>query len=368
MKKSILFFIFDMGNGGAEKVLTSLVTFLDPEKYDITVQTLFDYGVNRKFLPKHVKYRTFFHHRRFPAVTYVLRMFSPEFLFKTIIRRKYDVMIAYLENITTRIMSGCPREGVRKIAWVHNQRINPIPYRSDEEQRRAYESFDKVVFVSEYARQAFKKNFPTYNIDTAVVYNTLDIDMIKRLANEEIDIKLDKNIINLFSVGRLIENKGYVRLMDILGRLKNDGVDGWHFYLLGEGVQRPEIEAKINQYGLENNVTLLGFEVNPHKYVSRMDLFVCSSLVEGYSTAVTESVIHGVPVLTTECSGMSEIFGESGCGIIVDNNTEALYDALKKLLLAPRKIQEMRQNAINRSGFFSREATLKQFEQVVEGE
>ena len=52
--KKILFFIPTLGGGGAEKVLVNLVNNLDKEKYDITVQTLFDYGVNRKFLNEYI--------------------------------------------------------------------------------------------------------------------------------------------------------------------------------------------------------------------------------------------------------------------------------------------------------------------------
>ena len=50
MKKRILFFIPTLGGGGAEKVLVNLVNNLNPQKYDITVQTIFDYGVNKQFL------------------------------------------------------------------------------------------------------------------------------------------------------------------------------------------------------------------------------------------------------------------------------------------------------------------------------
>lgn len=60
-----------------------------------------------------------------------------------------------------------------------------------------------------------------------------------------------------------------------------------------------------------------------------MDLFVCSSRKEGYSTTITESIIVGTRVITTDCSGMDEILEDSGAGIIVENNEEALYLGLK---------------------------------------
>ena len=56
----ILFLIHDLGHGGAEKVLVNLVNHMDKEKFDITVMTLFDEGVNKQFLAPHIKYKTCF--------------------------------------------------------------------------------------------------------------------------------------------------------------------------------------------------------------------------------------------------------------------------------------------------------------------
>ena len=56
MRKKLLFFIPSLAGGGAEKVLVNMVNNLDETKYEITVKTLFDYGVNKQYLLKHIKY------------------------------------------------------------------------------------------------------------------------------------------------------------------------------------------------------------------------------------------------------------------------------------------------------------------------
>ena len=53
--KKVLFLIHDLGHGGAEKVLVNLVNHMNREKFDITVMTLFDEGVNKQFLAPHNK-------------------------------------------------------------------------------------------------------------------------------------------------------------------------------------------------------------------------------------------------------------------------------------------------------------------------
>ena len=96
-----------------------------------------------------------------------------------------------------------------------------------------------------------------------------------------------------------------------------------------------------------------------------MDFVVCSSIREGYSTAVTESIILQIPVLTTECSGMREILGDTKAGIIVENSTEGLVDGLRKVLTDASLRHECKLAAIERSKFFSKERTLDQFEKFI---
>ena len=85
--KKILFLIHDLGPGGAEKVLVNLVNHMDPAQFDITVMTLFDVGVNRQFLAKHIRYRYCFKHM-FRGNSHVMKLPSPGFLHKWFIKEK----------------------------------------------------------------------------------------------------------------------------------------------------------------------------------------------------------------------------------------------------------------------------------------
>lgn len=86
-------------------------------------------------------------------------------------------------------------------------------------------------------------------------------------------------------------------------------------------------------------ITLLGYQTNPYKYVSKCDLFVCASFAEGFSTAATEALIVGTPVCTVEVSGMKEMLGEHNeWGVVTENSEEALYQGIKDLLDHPDKL------------------------------
>ena len=106
MKKKILFLIPNLAHGGAERVLVNLANNLDSQKYDVTVQTLFNVGVNRQYLQPHVHYVPGYK-KHIRGTTTLMKLFSPRLLYKFWIKENYDVLISYLEGPTSRIIAGC---------------------------------------------------------------------------------------------------------------------------------------------------------------------------------------------------------------------------------------------------------------------
>lgn len=366
MKHKMLIFHFDLGHGGAEKVLVNLLNCLDYAKYDVTLFLLFKYGVNLNSIPSNVRVTHLFDRKPFRGITILLKFLSPRFLHKLCIKDKYDIEIAYLEGAPTRIVSGCPNEDTKLFTWVHTKLGKGFfrPYRSLAEAKKVYHRFDKVLFVSETAKDVFLTKTGWNTIICEVCHNVIDFKTIQAQAKELICLNLTSSKINLCSVGRLIEVKGYLRLIRILGSLKNNISHDWQLYILGNGNQRQVIETEIQQNGLQEHVHLLGYDMNPYKYVSKMDLFICSSYNEGYSTAVTESIVVGTPVITTDCAGMSEILGDSGAGIIVENSDEGLRKVLEDLLDGKIDIGTLKFNAKQRSSYFEK-SNLKEFEDAI---
>ena len=79
---------------------------------------------------------------------------------------------------------------------------------------------------------------------------------------------------------------------------------------------------------------------------------------------MTESIIVETPVITTDCSGMNEILGDSKAGIIVENSYEGLKSILEDLLNGKIDIKELKRNAIKHSVYFS-QSNIKEFEDVI---
>ena len=367
--KKILFVIHDLHHGGAEKVLVNLVNNLDRQKFEITVMALFGGGVNEQFLKKDIKLIVC-HKRAVRGNSKIMKLFSPQFLFRYYIKDKYDLIVSYLEGPSARIVSGCRDKNTKLISWIHveqhdrNTACNA--FRDYKEALECYKRFDCTVCVSEYVKKDFQSIFPLEK-PVYVLYNTNETDQIRELAKEPVDdVMFKDDEIKLVGVGKLMLNKGFEKLARIHARFIREGYKV-HTYILGEGPERNKIEKIVDENGCTDTFTLLGYKTNPYKYVAKCDIFVCSSMAEGFSTAATEALILGVPVVTTKVSGMEEMLGKNNeFGIVVDGYDEAsLFCNIQNLLDNPQLLQSYRYKARLRGEDFSKEKTVKAAEQLL---
>ncbi|MEE3427354.1 MAG: glycosyltransferase [Ruminococcus sp.] len=365
----ILFFIPTLSHGGAEKVLVNLVNHLNREKYDITVQALFDGGVNKQFLKPHIKTKFVFK-KIFPGNSKLLALFPPKLLYKLFIKEHFDIIVSYLEGPTARIVSGCNDKDTKLVSWIHcrmeSEKAGAVGFRSFKEAKKCYNKFDYTACVSQWVKDYFIKIFD-FKKPIGVLYNTIETDEIIAKSSEKIDdIVFDNDTFNIISVGKIIAVKAFMRLARIHKRLIDAGIKN-HIYILGVGDEQPKIEKYLDDNNLTDSFTFLGYNTNPYKYVKACDLYVCSSLSEGFSTSVTESLIVGTPVVTTLCSGMQEMLGENNeYGIVTENNEDSLYEGIKSLLDNPDLLAHYKKQAEIRGKAFSTSITVQEVEKMLE--
>lgn len=353
--KKILFLIPTLGHGGAERVLVNLVNHMDSQKFNITVQTLFDVGIYQTKLNKSIRYIGGFKWY-FRGNTILMKFFSPSLLYKFFIRECYDIIISYLEGSAARILSGCDDPLTQKIAWIHieqeTKKRAAASFRSFEEACRCYGKFDHIVCVSRSVQKDFSRIFP--NISSQVIYNTIESDVILQKSKEPLtDLQFDKNEINICSVAKLMKSKGFDRLVRITQKLVNEGYPV-HVYILGIGDEKNYLEKMIEEYHIGKSWTFLGFRDNPYKYVAAADLYVCCSRREGFSTAVAEALIVGTPVVSTSCSGAKELLGENNeYGIVTANTEEDLLNGIRKIIAREDLLKHYREMSKERSKYFN---------------
>lgn len=374
-KTSILFLIESLSGGGAEKVLATLVKHLD--QFDVSLCCVVDCGKYVEEIKPYVHYsyilpnvenaplwRRFLYRVKYKCVYEWLPL---PMVYRLFVPKHADVEVAFVEGFATKLMAHSCNHKAKKIAWVHidleHFHWTKNVYKDLDEETEAYKQYSEIVTVSNTAESAFKRVFKIDTPRTQTLYNPIDTGKIIRQSEKEAAL-MPKHCIRFVSIGRLTRQKAYDRLLRIALKLKTEGYS-FELWILGDGEQRDSLDVFVRENGLDDVVKMLGFKPNPYVYLKQCDLFVCSSLSEGYSTAVTEALILGLPVVTTDCSGMSELLKNGECGVITENSEDSLFRGIKRLLDEPATLKHYQLKAIERGKDFSLEALMKPIEKIL---
>lgn len=358
-RRKVLFLIHTLGGGGAEKVLVDTVNRLDPKRFDVTVMTVIDTGINRRRLGSHVTYTTMF---RLPSIVTpqsgsgslsanaplkvkvfgalyntMWRLLPIRMIYRLFVRQRYDVEVAFLEGIAAKLIARSTNPHSRKLCWIHvdfsNEHKSSRVFLTAGAERRCYEAFDRLVCVSEATQKGFAQTVGLAE-RTMVLRNVVDFSTIIEQSRELAERPREFTIC---SVGRLAPQKGYDRLLRVVKRLRDDGLL-FQVQIIGDGPERAALEAYCQRHRLDC-VALLGFQQNPYRFVAAADLFVISSRAEGFSTVMSEALAIGAPVLSTRVSGTEALPSE----MVVENSEEALYEGLAAVIRDPRRYGAVKQ-------------------------
>lgn len=364
----VLFLINSLGGGGAERVLVNLVNNMDKARYDITVQTIFRAGVNKEYLSSNVRLREG-HFLNIKGVSAFIRFVPKSILLKMCgIDEDYDVVIAYMHGAPTKVLWEYKK--APKLAWLHcdMEHSSLLKFFSQKQVVSCFGSFDRIVGVSKSVCDSFSKLYGLGD-KLVTVYNTNDTQKIKVLSEKPVlDLENWRMFpgLKLITVGRLHPQKGYDRLINICERLRIDG-ENYRLLILGIGSEEDKLKQLVKEKDLMDYVIFGGYHNNPYPYIKAADLFVCSSRYEGLSTVMSETIILGTPIITTDVSGAKEVLGEKNeYGLVVDNDEDALYDGLKKLLNNPEMLMNYREKASERAAFFETRHTVHAVEELIE--
>ena len=372
--ESILFFMETVDSGGAETVFTNIIKYLNKKNFKIKVVTERDHEIFTEEIKSAVPFDSFIKTNRsmirdfFNKIKIKLSLILPERIVRDFyILGKYDIEVAFCEGYSTKLIGNSGRKNCKKVAWVHTDMMkNPWSekiFGSAEEEKKCYENFDAIVCVAETMKKSFVEKYGMSE-KVFVLYNPLDIERIKVKSKEKIHFDFSGKM-NFVLAGSFIEVRGYERFVNVCERLKKEGFD-FSVFIMGDGEEKEKIKKIIPQKNLDNIIKILDFQTNPYPYIANSDVFVCASYAEGYSTAVSEAVALNVPVITTECSGMREIFGENECGIICENSEDGLYNAMKKVLENPDLLKKFSEQEKIRAKDFSLEKRIKAIEDFLE--
>lgn len=378
--KKVLILIDSLEAGGAEKELYTLLRYLDKQKYMFTIVPIVDSGVYASKIKSldGVNYHPLLTTKSglFNYLLYVLKykliysLLPAKWSYKLFVPKGHDIEIAFCEGFVTKLVSHSSNIRAYKIAWVHTDLVlNNWPlqlkiYRSEKDTTRIYESFDKVVGVSRAVCSGLSSEYDLKNV--VLIYNMLDKAEILRKASLKNSNESQMRSFRVVSVGRLTSVKGFDRLVLSIWNLKSHNKDiSIRLTIVGDGENREELEKLINDLDLTDCVDLVGYQYNPYIYMADADVFVCSSRYEGFSLAIAEAMILGLPILTTNCIGPAELVAQGQYGFLVDNTQEGLNTGLEIMFNNPEIRKRYKARSIERSLFFKSELVISQINDLL---
>lgn len=345
--------------GGAEKVLVSFANDLVSRGHEVEVLEVYEKGLLRdqfdprvtfhaicsksytqKYYasPAQIRQNPFLIGKWLFSKVVGYRRFAEKLAARHYADQSYDVAINYLELDPPAFLLDHIR-AKRYIQWFHTDIGNDDHPEHSDRMIPEWERMDAVICVSKNAFDNFRGRYPSLAEKTHLIYNHFDADMILQRGAEPFHFEGIRPV--LLSVGRMTEPKQYLRFLNVLALLRDEGFDfSWH--VLGEGIQRPQIEEKIQALELDHRVYLHGLTDNPYKYMKNCDLFVLPSGWEGFPTVTVEAKILGCPILATDVAGIREQLIHGKTGWIVDNDEGAICDGLRTLLSDPQKCKALR--------------------------
>lgn len=329
MKKKILFVIPEYSHGGTNRCLENLLTYIDKDKYDISIYCLYQDGgeyYKKVFKPYVVKKSLLYYYAHDNVLTRKIcglwHKISKKTNFNWLYKReavylqkqyKYDTVIGYQEGAATIFASffyNCKR-----IAWFHCPYIEFLT-NDLVNQTMLYSNFNIVVCVSETFAIKFKKRIMLPHLNIIGIHNILDADSIIRKA-EEIANPYNNNYFNIITVGRFVHQKRFDIIPSIANSIKLTGGNIFKWYIIGEGDNHVKTKtiSEIEKYHLEDTVVLLGEKDNPYPYIKNANLMVCTSETENYPTVINEAKLLHVPVVSNNYDSAKEIV-DLKCGIV----------------------------------------------------
>lgn len=403
MSKHLLFIIDSLVGGGAERIMTYIVNKLDKERFSVSLclslGSKIDYDISKEIKLYHLleiappNINT-------PALIHHIARICDQIPFSKSLKNSYWKIRSFLEafylaSLTLRdvieeekpdlIVSFLPNSNIIALITKYLFKIEIPIYCSDRNtlskeikslqypflykalQKWLYKKADLHIAISNGVKEDLISKFKVPKEKVITIYNGIDIESVKTQSREPLEeetkeIFSDNETFRIISVGRLAKQKGHEYLLRAFKKVRSKA--NCHLFILGEGDMRQRLEILAHELGIHRYLYLIGWHKNPFKFMARCNLFVLSSIWEGFGNVIVEAMALGLPIISTDCpSGPSEILDNGKYGILVPPKDE---DALANAIIQVFSNKDLRiklsQMSTERASDFKLERMLDNYE------
>jgi len=356
-----------LSNGGAERVMFNLALYFKQHDIEVHIIAASDDAPNRALLPADISFYTLNNRSPLSGPSFflntkrlipILKKIEPDLVLTTSDYLNAAVlMVRKFTNLKYKVV-------VRLEVHIGNY-LQDLQFKSRLLLKQIHKfivrNADAIVGVSRGVTENFCElyNIPASSSKALTIYNPIfENSIIDDAAVVPSDPLFNKTAINIITVGRLIRQKDQVTLLKAFSKFKI-GYPAATLFMIGEGPEEKQLKDLAKNLEIDKSVIFLGYKKNPYSFVSKCDLFVLSSIYEGFGNVLVESLAVGTNVVSTDCpSGPAEILGNGEYGFLCspENDTE-LADTMSKALQNPFQKEKL----VNRAKEFSIEGSGADF-------
>lgn len=217
-----------------------------------------------------------------------------------------------------------------------------------------YPKIDKIVAVSDSVAESASAFIGIPKKDIDVIPSPTDIDAIKAASEERTGLPwLDEGSSDMpviITVGRLTAHKDLPTLFRAFKKIRSQKKA--RLIIIGDGLAKDPLDDLAKELGIVDDIRILGFQRNPHKFVAKADLFVLSSTFEGLPTELIEAMVVGTPCVSTDCpGGPTDMLPPESIAPVGDS--DALAEVMMRALEAGRQADPPKPKHINRPASFA---------------
>lgn len=193
--------------------------------------------------------------------------------------------------------------------------------------------FDKIIVISPTQEKQLRKMGISRNKITFIP-NYIDLTSLPRSSGTNglrNTYRIKQGDIIIGSVGRLSREKGYQYLLEAIAILKN--IDNLKLMLVGDGQQKAELTRLAEKLRIKDRVIFTGYQTDVYNYMALFDIFVLSSLTEGFPNVLLEALACRKPVVATNVGAVDSIIKHHITGYLTNpKNSRTLAEGINFFL------------------------------------
>lgn len=360
-KVKVLFFIYQLGAGGAARTLLNVLNHIDQDQFEPVLVSLNYDGNYEQYLNDDIKVV------KLPTK----RLRSAIIPFAKLIREeKADIVFSTIPNysivaILARLLSFSKAKSiVREAAYLGEH----TSHRWLRFYGFVYRFASKVISLSEGVKDNLIKRYKVPVDKIEVIYNPVDMANIQQLGEKKDmpaahDVLFAENKKTIVTAGRLVADKDHETLLTAFHHVHRR--INSQLIILGEGELESTLKEQAHRLNIADDVHFIGFQDNPYMYFKQADVFALSSRTEGFGHVLVEALAVRTPVVSTNCKpGAPEVLADGAYGALCEvGNAEDLAEEMyHTLTLSETEKAHIQQRGYERAQTFSATHIVKQYE------